>query len=328
MGLGDVADAFASNDYDYTGNDNGGGSGSGGMTKERRLYSYRFQVPKPGGSKSVPNLVCPGKPATKRVVFPFTKKFDIYEHGLWKVRDALKIMGSFTCTCLPRTEVEWKGGECPVCSKKGLGLWSSSVTFFPLVDMGQVERIGGGKVQLHHEFWTDKKGEKHYRRFQQSLFAANRGSEKNPGMLFKFRSKVEDAINDGKINGWDLAGTVWHARRNGDQEAMCGDDWVFIERIPVDQIGDYLKSFGAEDEEIDLEMPLFTQQDLSLRATKPGIFDYDTKEYYHKQEVLAGWAQNTAPNRDYNGGGRVSGEGWGGGPRDDVPPPEDGDIPF
>lgn len=327
MGLGDVADAFADDSYDYTGN-NGGGSGSGGMTKEKRLYSYRFQVPKPAGSKYCANLVCPGKPATKRVLFPFNSKFDIYEHGLWKQKDALKIMGSFTCTCLPRTEVDWKGGECPLCSKKGLGLWSSSVTFFPLIDMGQVEMVGKGKVNLHHEFWENKKGEKNYRRFQQALFAANRGSDKNPGILFKFRSKMEDAINYGKVDGWKTAGTVWDVSRTGDQSSMCGDDWTLREVIPIDQIRDYLKSFGAEEEEIDLEPPLFTQPDLSLRATKPGIFDYDIKEYYHKQEILAGWAQNTAPSRDYNGGGRVSGEGWGSGPRDDVPPPGDGDIPF
>lgn len=330
MGFGSIADAFGDDSYDYTGNDNGGsGGGSGGMTKEKRLYSYRFQVPKPGGSKSCQNLVCPGRPATKRVIFPFNTMFKIYEHGLWKIKDALKIMGSFTCTCLPRTEANWTGGECPVCSKKGLDLWSASMTFFPLIDMGQVERVGGGKVQLHHEYWENKKGEKNYRRFQQALFGANRGSEKNPGTLFTFRAKVEDAINDGKIDGWNLEGTVWHARRNGDQKPTCGDDWVFIERIPVDQISDYLKSFGAANEEIDLEAPLFTQLDPALRASKPGIFDYDVKEYYHRQEVLAGWAQNTAPSRDYNGGGRVSGAEWGSaGSRDDVPPPEDGDIPF
>jgi hypothetical protein len=330
MGLGSVADAFGDDSYDYTGNDNGGGGG-GGMTNEKRLYSYRFQVPSLTGSKNCVNLVCPGKPATKRVIFPFSGSgsiFTIFEHGLWKVKDALKIMGSMTCTCLPRTEIEWKGGECPICSKRGLGSWSASITFFPVIDMGQVEMVGGGKIQLHHEFWEDKKKEKHYRRFQQILFAANRGSQKNPGTLYKFRAKVEDAINYGKISGWDLAGTVWDVRRNGDKSPMCGDDWTLREVIPVDQIRDYLKSFGAEDEEIDLEPPLFTQTDPSLRATKPGIFDYDVKEYYHKQEILAGWVQNDAPNRGYNGGGRVSGEGWGSaGPRDDVPPGEE-DIPF
>jgi hypothetical protein len=330
MGFGTVADAFEDDSYDYTGNDKGGGSGgSGGMTKEKRLYSFRFQVPKPEGSKYCANLVCHGKSATKRVIFPFNDKFDIYEHALWKVPNVLKIMGSFTCTCLPRTEANWTGGECPICSKNGLGNWSSSITFFPLIDMGQVENLGAGKVKLHHEFWEDKKKEKHYRRFQQALFAANRGTPKNPGMFYKFRAKFEDAINAGRLKDWsDLPGSVWHSRRNGDQASICGDDWIFIEKIPVDQIKDYLMTFGAEEEEIDLDAPLFTQLDPALMATKPGIFDYDVKEYYHKQEILAGWAQNTAPNRDYNGGGRVTGEDWGSGPRDDVPPPGDGDIPF
>lgn len=319
MGIGSYSQGWDGlDDYDDGGNGGGGNSG-GGMSDNERLYKYRFSVPEPSGGKK-PNLV-PGKPAVKRVLFLSGLPFRIFEHGLFQIRDAYNVLGSFTAICLGKNGLltgELEGQQCPMCAKNGGDNYPYHIGFFPVIDMGQVE-FKNGKMNLHHETFETSSGKVYERAFQRVLLGAKRGSRDKPGILQLLFGKQEELKAEHGIP--DLTGTVWHTRRSGQKEAAVGGDWEYRERVLPEDFEQYLVGHGADPTKLQLNIPDFTN------ASGTGIFDINPVVYYHKLSQLVGW-ESGSPRSSENGGAargksRVAGAGWG----DDAPPPTDRDAP-
>lgn len=235
MGLGDYAKRGWPDDEDLkkhtgSGKSGGGGDGDGGMSEEERLYRFRFQIPEPKK-----NEVRPEKPATKRTLFLDGIPCRVHEHELYKVRNKLRHQGNRYCSlCLTKNGIDERG--CPLCDE--LDDWAKYTAFFTVIDMGQVEFLGGGKVQLHHRYWTNKDGEKQYVPFERVLLAAKFGSDDKPGVARTLQMQAER-------RGDDLAGTVWDSTRGGQKSAKCGDTWEYVERIDLAEAAAYLQGYGA-----------------------------------------------------------------------------------
>lgn len=318
MGLGNVASGWKDVDgYDDYGDSKGGGGGDsgGGMSKEERLYKFRFSIPEPDPDlrkypKKKPNLVLPGEPATKRVLFLSGSPYCIYEHGLWKVDNAYNVMGGYVATCLVKNQLH---ESCELCDNKRFPYF---IGFFSVIDMGQVEYIDR-KVKLHHEFWTGDNGERHFRRFQNCLLGAKRGGRDKPGVLKTLQYEMSQLRNQ---YGWeDLTGTVWDTTRMGKKSAGVGDSWRFVRRLERNEIEDYLIRFGAEKDELDLSVP-------TLDLGAPGSALYiDPESYAAKVARLFGGGGSQQQSMDWgnrqSNGERQRGEATGagfGGSDDDV----------
>ena len=322
MGLGNYAGgwgAVESDDYDDARGNGSDGSSGGGISREERLYRFRFSVPEPNpkpgkdGRIRKPNLVNPGNPATKRVLFLTGDPYTIYEHGSYKVPNFYDVMGEWTAACLKRNNLS---EECPLCKDK---MWPYFIGFFSVIDMGQIERIDG-KIKLHHESWQDKDGNVHYRRFQNCLLGAKKGSQDKPGVLRTLLYEVKILVDEGKLDEISLAGTVWDTTRMGSKSAGVGDSWRFVKRLERDEMEDYLVKFGAEKDEIDLSIPV-------LDIEEPGTALYvDPNSHYNKLKRLVGgdmgggWSNQSGGDR---GQSQVSGAGFGPDGTGD-----DSDIPF
>jgi hypothetical protein len=192
--------------------------------------------------------------------------------------------------------------------------------------MGQVEYIQG-KVKLHHEFWEitsgERRGDRYYKRFQNLLLGAKRGSNDKPGVLKTLHYEMNQLR---ERNGWeDLTGTVWDTTRMGKKAAAVGDSWRFVRRLEPDQIEEYLVTFGAKPEELDLSIPPF---DFELPDSP---FYVDPEPYSRKVSALFGGHNGGYRNgcEDDRGSGRgpakVSGAGFG---SFSGSGPDDDDIPF
>ena len=342
MGLGNYSKGWGSdNDYDdYSRSGSGDGNGGGNQLSEnKRLYRFRFSVPTPEGTAKQPNLT-PGRPAKKRVLFLDGEPFVVREHSFWtpdgRFRDAYKTIGAFTAVCLEANQL-YK--ECPLCAPNGGDLYSYSIGFFPVIDMGQVF-YEQKKLTLFHETWTNRHGKEYERKFQRVLLGAKKGSQDKPGVLKVLQFKMQELQDR---NGWkDLTGTVWDTTRTGGQAAIVGDNWDFVERVLPEDWEEYLVRHGAESEYLNLEVPEYSNE-------RDGVFDFDVKRYYDKLATLVGWnapsqnqQQRQSARTDGAGygqqGGQYSGNaGYGGGGKfyaqngpqgQDAPPPNDDDIPF
>lgn len=323
MGLGNYASGWGAVDEaddDYNSDAMGNGSDSDNrMSDAERLYRFRFSVPEPSPDprKRQQNMVCHGEPATKRFLFLSGDPFCVWEHALWRVDRALAVMGGFNAICLKKNGLF---GRCPTCEDKR---YASFVGFFSGIDMGQVEYIDG-KVKLHHEYWEDRKGERHYRKFQNCLLAAKRGSRDKPGVLKTLQREKNILMQEKGIE--DLTGTVWDTTRPGKKSAAIGEHWRFVRKLAPDEIEEYLISFGADKSELDLRVPVFSFED----PASP--FHIEPERYAEKMGYLFGG--------DNGGWGNNNGQRSGGGWRPDSRPQgqasgasyeqsgQDDDIPF
>lgn len=304
-GLGNYSKGWDETD-DYDRGGGGDGNDGGGISQQERLYRFRFFIPTPAGSYKKPNLINPGSPVVKRIMFLDSDPVCLYEHGLYNFNNSYHEMGSFTALCLSRNQIGTEG--CPLCSKDGGDSYPYFIGFFPVIDMGQVQYTGGNKIELHHEYWTDKDGEKHYRPFQKVLLGAKRGSQDKPGVLQTIRMKMTQLRDR---HGWDsLVGTVWDVTRSGEKSAVVGDQWEFVEKIKEEEIADYLIGHGAEKEYLDLEIPVYTDS-----HTMEGVFDVDPERYYQKLARLVGWGGESKSG----GKSSVQGAGFGGPNNEDIP---------
>ena len=314
MGLGKYAGNWQGvDDYDDYGNSDsrGRGNSDGGMSDAEKLYKFRFSVPEPKPdllkySKKKPNLVNPGQAATKRVLFLSGGPYCIYEHGLWQVNRAFDVMGAFTATCLLKNQLH---ESCSLCKNKRYPYF---IGFFSIIDMGQVEYINR-KVKLYHEYWEDRDGNRHYRRFQNCLLGAKRGSQDKPGVLKTLHHEMNQLRNQ---HGWeDLSGTVWDTTRLGKKSAAIGDSWRFVRRLESSEIEDYLVTFGAKKDEINSAIPV-------LDINAPGTALYvDPESYAKKVDSLffSGGVQSRSGNSDTRRPAQSAGAGFTG---------DDEDIPF
>lgn len=144
-----------------------------------------------------------------------------------------KINGKWGTTevCLHRNAI---GPECPLCPasaaeakadpRKGYAYY---VGLFTIVDMTA---------------WIDGKGKSH--NYFRKVLAARMGSKEKPGFLAKLRRMSAAHKEAGHAAG--LAGCIYDAFRSGAKTERVGDDWTFVERIPVDQIAAYAKKCGAD----------------------------------------------------------------------------------
>ena len=322
MGLGNYAGGWgAVEDDDNYDDARGNGDSGGGISREKRLYRFRFSVPepkpKPGSDGRIrkPNLVNPGTPATKRVLFLSGEPYTMYEHGSYKVPNFYDIMGELTAACLAKNFKM----ECGLCKDKQ---WPYFIGFFSVIDMGQVERIDG-KVKLHHDFWEDKYGERHYRMFQNCLLGAKKGSTDKPGVLRTLLYETKILVDEGKLDDMDLSGTVWDTTRMGAKSAAVGDSWRFVRKLERSEIEGYLVQFGAEKEELDLSVPV-------LDIESPGTALYVNPEVNSKKMArLVGLDSGGSQNHGTGGQSQVSGAGFDESDNgSDSGPDDDSDIPF
>lgn len=312
MGLGNFAQGWSAvDDYDNAQKpgDSGDNSGSNDnrLSEDERLYRFRFEIPKPEGGRGVGNLVNPGKPVTKRILFLGGEPCMCYEHGIYKdgkgriVENIYSVLGAYTALCLKRNGLSDK--ECPLCSKRGLDIYPYYIGLFPIVDMGQVE-YDRGKVILHHEYWTSKNGEKNYRKFERVVLGAKMGSNDKPGTLKLLQQKMHTLKH--KYGFEDLKGTVWDVSRSGKKDPVVGNLWEFVERIEPENFASYLVGYGAVKEDLNLDVPVWYDP-----QSKKGVLYVDVDTYYRRLEVLAGWGIND--NRPKS---RVEGASFG---NDDIP---------
>jgi len=334
MGIGAYSKGWSDpNEYDEYNDSDNSYDNSSSISLNERLYRFRFSVPSPLGTDRQPNLVKPGTPATKRVLFLDGLPFKIYEHGLWKYKNAYNVLNAFTAICPEKNNLTNK--PCSLCSVKNYPYF---VGFFPVIDMGQVE-YNNGKVILHHEYWDDDKGERHERSFQRVLLGAKRGSLDKPGVLKVLQMEMERLKSQFNID--DLTGTVWDTTRTGKKDASVGSSWRFIEKIDPRDFERYLISYGAEPENLKLDIPVYYDPD-----SGNGVFDISVDEYCDKLSILVGnilvgngnvsednrnRVNKSNTNNNYRRENSTAhGAGFGGGyvGRPDVPPPDDDDIPF
>jgi len=330
MGIGNHSRGWGHVDGEDEYSGGGKGGDGGGLTQEERLYRFRFSIPEPNpkpgkdGKIRRPNLVKPGSPATKRVLFLDGVPYSFFEHSLWNMRDVYSVMGAFTAPCLKRNTFRNEDGSlfdkgCPVCHEKGGNRFPAYAGTFTVIDMGQVEYIDG-KVKLHHEPWENDKGERFYRKFQKVLLTAKRGSNDNPGPLKMLHFEMETLRREQGID--DLSGTVWDTTRMGKRSHGVGDKWRFVRKLNGEaEIRDYLVRFGAEEENLDLEIPV-------LDLEEPGtVFYVDPQKMYDKMCRLVGWGGSQSSERQR---GEASGAGFDGEEDSSGGPEDDGqqDIPF
>lgn len=261
------------NEYDEYDNSSGGNDGGGGISTNERLYRFRFSIPTPMGTDKKPNLV-PGAPATKRVLFLDGSPFKVYEHGLWRYKNAYDVFQAFTAICLEKNGLSRK--PCLLCS--GKKDYASLIGFFPIIDMGQVE-YRNGKVFLHHEYWVNSEGEHIERSFQRVLLGARRGSVDNPGILKTLQLELEKIRQQHGIE--DLTGTIWDTTRKGKKDDSVGSEWRFIDRLLPEDFERYLVSWGADPGDLNLDIPVYTSPD-----SGNGVFDVDVESYHEKFGLL------------------------------------------
>lgn len=307
-GLGSYSRGWGGAD-DYDSQGSGGDSDGSKMTEEERLFKYRFNIPSPEGTDKKPNLVNPGKPATKRILILDGEPFCLHEHSLFNFKDAWRTLGSFTAICLEKNQLHEKG--CPLCAKNGGDDFPAFTGFFPVIDMGQVRYLGAGKVELVHEYWMNSKDEKQYRSFQKLILGAKRGSQDKPGVLKTLQFQMDK-------RGGDLTGTVWDVTRTGKKAAAVGDSWDFVEKILPSDFRDYLIGEGADENSIDVEIPNWHDGNYNN-----GIFDIDAESYYKKLAQIVGWGSSDAKVRKES---RAEGASFGGGEPGGFC--DDDDIPF
>jgi len=316
MGAGSYSKGWGgADDYDSYGDgdgDNGGGGGK--MTDLEKLFKFRFGIPTPEGKPKKPNLV-PGRPAVKRVLILDGEPFCVHEHSLYNFTGAWKILDAFSALCLAKNGLGRKG--CPMCAKDGGDNYPYFIGFFPVIDMGQVE-YAGKEVILHHEYWEDKKNEKHYREFERKLLGAKRGSQDKPGVLKTLQFQMER-------RGGDLTGTIWDVTRTGDKTATVGDAWEYVDKIRPEDFAAYLQKFGADPDHLNLEIPIFHNPEIMNNPdAEGGLFDLkldsekEPSEYYAKLAQIVGWGGRQGGQRQES---QAGGAGFGGGGEDD-------DIPF
>jgi len=330
MGLGNYTDGWGAVD-DYENNEdargNSGNGEGGGISEADRLYKFRFQIPEPdpkpdaGGKIKRPNLVNPGKAATKRVLFLKGVPYTMFEHSYWKMHGAFELMNAYTGACLKKNKgIEgWDPNmDCPMCAKNGGDRYPYFIGFFPIIDMGQVEYASDG-LKLHHDFWVNKDGQRFERPFQKQLLGAKYGSNDKPGVLKTLKFEMEQLKRE---HGWnDLTGTVWDTTRMGKKSPSVGDSWRFVKRLDPSEFEDYLVSFGANRDELNIEVPI-------LGLDKQGSALYvDPDIHYEKLSKLVGWGAQRSDNN------RATTEGAGFGREEDARggpqvPPDDNDIPF
>jgi hypothetical protein len=284
-GWGDP-DEYDSYDSDYDSSDSGNK-----ITENERLYRFRFSIPTPKGTDKKPNLVNPGSSATKRVLFLDGSPFNIYEHSLWRFKNAYNIFKAFTAICLEKNGISKI--PCPVCSKKGGKDFAYFIGFLPVIDMGQVERIGN-RVRLHHEYWENDNGDRFERSFQRVLLGAKRGSVDNPGVMKTLQRRLAEIRQQHGIE--DLTGTIWDTTRTGKKEPIVGNEWSFVDKILPEHFEEYLVRWGADPEYLKLDIPVYTDPD-----SKKGVFDIDVDDYQAKLDELVGWGDNRGNKSVHDG---------------------------
>lgn len=166
---------------------------------------------------------------TKRILFLGSAPFTFWEHSLYEITRS----GKDKEICLKRNRI---AQECPLCDKE---MWPSMIGYFTVIDMGDVKRQPDGSVRL--EGWTSDKGVTY--QFGRKLLGAKRGGKDKPGILKKIARLSE--------RHGDLKGCVFDVYRSGNKVETCGDEWDFVEKIPADQIGAYLMSNGATEEQVE-----------------------------------------------------------------------------
>lgn len=282
MGLGNYAKGWdgVEEDDDFD-NDSGGG-----ISENDRLYRFRFEISPPNGNKKSRNLVVPGRPVTKRILFLDGSPYKVKEHNLYGMPGS-KGYGAYTAICL-KTDPAW-GKDCPLCDKSGGDKYPYTIGFFPIIDLGQVE-YRGGTVRLHHDYWEDKRGVKHYRVFQKVLLGAKKGSRLKPGVLQKLFYEMQDLREQKGIQ--DLYGTVWDVTRSGEKAAVVGDSWRFVDVLEGDQFDNYIRNFEAKDEDgrdleyvLDLDVPL-----LDVNNIESSIY-VDPECQYSGLSKVVGWGE-------------------------------------
>jgi len=312
--LGDFAKRGWPSEDDYNnsyGSGEGGGDGDGKLTEEERLFKFRFKIPEP--SK---NPIEAGRPVTKRVLFLDSVPCTLFEHDLYKL-NMYQQPKDYTIVCLKKNQIDERG--CPLCDD--LDSWAKYTGFFTIIDMGQVEFLEGGKVKLHHRFWTDRDGKRHYVPFERVMLAAKGGSKDKPGVLKTLQWAAER-------KGENLAGTVWDTTRGGDKSPKCGDTWEYVERIDLAEAAEYLHQYGADRTE--------------LNDGRLDVIDYarvfQPMSYEQLHYLCHGPSDKSG---EHGGGSRTEGAGYGGDgesrsenrPHDGAPGPgyggpDDDDIPF
>lgn len=165
---------------------------------------------------------------TKRIIFLDNAPFTFWQHSLYEITRSAKDKE----ICLKKNRI---AQECPICDKE---LWASMIGYFTVVDMGDVKRGAGGEVKL--EGWTSDKGVVY--QFGKKLLGAKRGGKDKPGILKKIARLAE--------RHGDLTGCVFDVYRSGGKVESCGDEWDFVEKVAPDQIADYLRNAGAEDDHV------------------------------------------------------------------------------
>jgi len=304
-------------DYDSEPSGSLGGGGSGEqMSRNERLYKFRFSVPNPFKTEGRFRSLVPGGPATKRVLFLSEDPFKVWEHSLWSVDNSFKRFGSFTAMCTSKNPIV-RDKPCPLCQNlKGRDKYPAFLGVFPIVDMGQVE-YRGGKTILHHDSWEDGDGNVQLRSFDTKLLAAKRGSQGKPGVLVTLSNHLNRLRAQKGIDS--LLGTVWDTTRAGQKEATIGGAWDYIERVSPADLKDYLVNLGAEPEKLDLDPVVFHSEDGS------GVFDVDPGKYYRDVGSIVGVGSGGNGGHG-NSSGRVdNGPNC---PPDGYPMPGDDDIPF
>jgi len=298
---------FSSRGVEWDGNDDySGGDGGGGMSENDKLYRYRFSIPTPAGKPKQPNLV-PGKPATKRVLILDDPPFCLYEHSLYSYPGAWKLLGTFVAICLKRNGLHEEG--CPLCDDQA---FPSFTGYYPVIDMGQVEYVGG-EARLHHETWTDKDGETHERSFQRKILGAKRGSDDKPGVLRTLQLQTER-------RGGSLKGTIWDVTRGGVKSAAVGDAWEYVDKILPQDFHAYLVGLGANKETLNVDPPVFYSEGGS--GIEDGLFNIDADDYRNKLVRIADQGGDEPRQVNQQGGSaQASGAGFG-------PNGNDDDIPF
>lgn len=278
-----------------------GGSGGSKMGNDDRLWKFRFKMP--DASK---NKLQRDKPVVHRIMFLNEAPFRFWEHGLYSFRNATD---HYTAVCLAKNKIDKRG--CPFCDKDGGDNWPSYVGLFTIIDFGQVLYGPGGKVELHHRKWTNKKGEDQEDPFPKLILAAKAGSKKSPGVLQKLLFQAERRGNS-------LEGTVWDVSRSGDKEAGVGETWEYVDRVDPNEYKEYLAKYGADKESVDVE-PI---------DDWPAFLEGDDSQEYSSKLVSYEEAQKIVGIRPDNEKGRSDGAGYGNDPGQHAGFGDDDDIPF
>jgi len=237
--LGNFGQVGWGNPDEEVGEKSGSGGGySGGMSEKERFWKFRFRILDPAK-----NMIQVGRPITHRVMFLSSVPFRVYEHGLYKDKHATD---HYTAMCLSKNDLDPKG--CPICQRNDKGDYAYMVGLLGLINMGQVEYIGPNDVRLHPRTWRNKDGETVTAAFERQLYAGRFGNQENPGPMRELFWEAE------KLGG-TLDGTVWDLTRTGQKKHSVGDRLSFVERIPADKWVEYLTSWGADGDDLNVTPP-------------------------------------------------------------------------